>query len=185
MLNKKSQLKTRQKNQGFTLVELMVGIAIVAILAAVALPSLNNLLVGMRVDGQISEMQRLLLTARNIAINTDNNTSVCPLNSDEDACSGSNNWSGIIGVLNVDGVIKTKSAINTGDQLVFNTDSVVYAPTGQTVGDSTGTFRYCPNGYADENRGIDVSSSGRTYTSADTDNDGKDENRSGDELTCS
>ena len=66
-------------NNGFSLIELMVAIAVVSILSAIALPSMNDLLVKMRVDNEISEMQRLLLTARNTAINTGKFTTVCPL----------------------------------------------------------------------------------------------------------
>ena len=80
--------------QGFTLVEVIVAIAVVGILSAIALPSMGDFLVKMRVDNEISEMQRLLLTARNIAINTGKNTTVCPL-------SGKNctsNWQNKISV---------------------------------------------------------------------------------------
>ncbi len=173
------------KKQGFTLVELMVTIAVVAILSAIALPSMNNFLIKMRVDNEITEMQRLLLTARNVAINSGINTSVCPLNDDGDACSGTNSWLGIIGVVNTDGVLKEKSALKAGDQLQFNSATIVYTPTGQTSTDTAGSFSYCPKGYTEENRGIDVSSSGRVYSSSDTDNDGKDENRAGGEISCS
>ncbi|WP_426360010.1 pilus assembly FimT family protein [Pseudocolwellia sp. HL-MZ19] len=50
----------KKKQQAFTMVELLVGISVVAILAAVALPSLNSFTVSMRVDNEISELHRLL-----------------------------------------------------------------------------------------------------------------------------
>ena len=84
-----------RRKQGFTLVELMVAIAVVAILSATALPKLNDFLLKMRVDDEISEIQRLLLAARNMAINTGKNTTICPLTGN----SCTNNWQNEISVL--------------------------------------------------------------------------------------
>jgi len=180
--------------QGFTLIELMVSIAVVAILSAIALPSMSNFLVKMRVDNQISEMQRLLLTARNMAINTGKNTTVCPL-------SGVNctaNWQNEVSVFTNgandnnkyespnDELVKIKEAIKSGDKLQFAHTSITYTPSGQLLTPTVASlFKYCPKGEADSSRGIDVSISGRSSTSSDTDNDGKDEDRSGSEIVCS
>jgi len=184
------------RKHGFTLIELIVAIAVVAILSAIALPSMSNFLVKMRVDNEISEMQRLLLTARNMAINTGKNTTVCPLSSG--SCStDSTSWQGEISVFTnsdnslatnntyaaPDELVKVKSAIKSGDKLQFANTSVIYAPSGRLI-TALGKFSYCPKGEADRSRGIDVSLSGRSYTSSDTDNDGKDEDRNGDEITC-
>ena len=181
--------------KGFTLIELMVAIAVVAILSAIALPSMSNFLVKMRVDNEISEMQRLLLTARNIAINTGRNTTVCPLT----AGTCTTNWQGEISVFTNNSnttdndkynaaneqLVKLKDAIKVGDRLQFTFAGIVYTPSGQlTFPTVASSFSYCPNGDADSSRGIDVSISGRSYTSSDTDNDGKDEDRNNDEIVC-
>lgn len=184
MLYQRKSQPLRGLIDGFTLVELMVTIAVVAVISAVALPSMNDFLVQMRVDNQVSEMQRLLLTARNTAINTGKNTTVCPL-SNADTCADSTNWVGAVGVINEDGMIKQKSAITSGDAVVFSHKSIVYTPTGQTATDTSGTIKFCPNGYAKYNRGIEIAISGRVYSTSDTDNDDKDENRSGAEISCS
>lgn len=175
----------KRKAKGFTLVELLVTIAIVAMISAIALPSLNGFLVQLRVDNEISELQRLLLTARNTAINTGKDTSVCPLKSSGTACTGGSDWTGAIGVLNEDGVIKEKAAINSSDKLLYGFTDITYTATGQTLANRAGTFSYCPKDHSDLNRGIEIAINGRTYITADTDNDGKDENRSGSEISCS
>jgi len=177
-----SFLSVKSKH-GFTLVELIVAIAVVAIITTIALPNLNTFLVKMRVDNEITEMQRLLLTARNTAINTGKNTTVCPLSNG--ACT--TNWQNEISVFTADETIKIKDAIKSSDKLQFSsTSAVVYAPSGRLVTPSVqSTFKYCPKSNADESRGIDLSISGRTYLSSDTDNDGKDEDRSGNEIACS
>lgn len=180
--------------QGFTLVEVMVAIAVVAILSAIALPSLNNFMVQMRVDNEVTELQRLLLTARNMAINTGKNTTVCPLYSGN--CT--NNWQNEISVFTNDTnapgesesfaandeLVKIKEAIKSNDKLEFDFNFVIYSPSGQLIS-SDGTFSYCPKDKADESRGITLSLSGRSYLSSDTNNDGKDEDRSGNEIVCS
>ena len=84
--------------KGFSLIELMVAIAVAAILSAIALPRLNVFLIQMRVDNEVSELQRLLLTARNMAINTGKNTTVCPLS----GTSCTTNWHNEISVFTND-----------------------------------------------------------------------------------
>mgnify|MGYP000380327780 CR=1 FL=1 len=64
---------------GFTITELLIGIFIIGILTAVAVPSLGSFMLQSRVDNEISELQRLLLTARNSAVNSGKNVTVCPL----------------------------------------------------------------------------------------------------------
>ena len=145
MSNKQVLVKPISKSRGFSLIELMIGITIVAILVGVALPNLNDFIVRMRVDNEITELQRLLLTARNTAINTGKNTTVCPLSGG--ACSGSNNWKGELGVLNEDGIVKVKAAILASDNLEFDYASLIYTPRGNlSTTDATGTFSYCPAG---------------------------------------
>lgn len=190
-----SEISTHYK-QGFTLIELIVAIAIVAILSTIALPSMNEFLVKMRVDNQITEIQRLLLTARNVAINTGKNTTVCPLLSG--VCT--TNWQNEVSVFTNDAntlansnsfaandeLVKIKEPIKSGDKLQFAHVSVIYTPSGQLVAPTVvSTFKYCPKSKADASRGIDLSISGRSYISADIDSDGKDEDRGGDEITCS
>lgn len=180
--------------KGFTLVELIVGIAVIGIITAVALPSLNTFLVKMRVENEISQIHRLALIARNSAINMEQNVTLCPLNA-SNTCN--NNWQGELSVfidLDNDGVyesasnetlIKVKAAIASNDVLTYTGFSrITYSPTGLLASASNSTFRYCPDQYSDLSRGVVVSSTGRLYKTTDTDNDGKDETRAGTEISC-
>ncbi|WP_057830698.1 GspH/FimT family pseudopilin [Colwellia sp. TT2012] len=178
--------------KGFNLVELMITIAIAGILSMIALPSFNELLTRMRVDNEISEIQRLLLTARNMAINTGKNTTVCPINA-VGACT--TNWQDEISVFtnnvntlansNVfaanDELVKIKAAVKSGDTLQYAQTSVIYTPAGRLL-TIAASFIYCPQSGA--GRGITVSLSGRSYTSSDTDNDGIEEDRTGADVIC-
>lgn len=184
-------------SQGFTLIEVLITVTILAITLAIALPSLNTFIVQMRVDNAITETHRLILVARNTAINTGKNTTLCPLNA-SNACS--NDWEGEISVFannsndiatnstynsTTDQVIKIKAAVKNGDSLTFAHNRLIYSPTGRLISNNSGSFNYCPKDYLDESRGIDVTTSGRAYISSDIDNDQKDESRTGTEITCS
>ena len=182
------------KQSGLTLFELMFSVAILGILTAVAIPNLADLTTKLRVDSEISELHRLLLIARNNAVNQGQNVTLCPLNASA-VCV--DDWEGQLSVF-TDGnnnkkyeqslneqLIKVKGAVLSGDLLQYSRDGLTYTPSGRTTGFVSGTFGYCPKGYEDLSRGIVVISSGRAYVSSDTDNDGKDESRAGTEITCS
>ncbi len=183
-----------KNEQGFTLIELMVAIAVVAILSVIALPRMDSFLVKMRVDNEINEIQRLLLTARNMAINTGKNTTICPLSS---SGSCTTNWQNDISVFTnsdnllatntsfaaPDELVKIKSKIKSGDKLQYTQNSIIYTPDGRLLTASS-NFKFCPKNNADLSRGVSISLSGRSYTSSDTDNDSKDEDRSGNEIVC-
>lgn len=181
---RKSAYKIKHKPSGFTLIEFMVTLAIAGIITAIALPNLGDFIVKMRVGNEVSEMQRLLMTARNMAINTEQNVTVCPMNAN--ACTGANNWLGNIGVIAADGtVIKQKEAINDGDNLVFNANNITYSATGLSNNNNIATFSYCPKGQVKLSRGVTVTISGRSYMSEDINGDGRHQDRTGANIDCS
>ncbi len=158
--------------KGFTIIELLVAITIAGVLSAIAMPSLNDILVRMRVDNEVNEMHRLLLTARNSAINTGLNTTVCPLDAYQ-TCT--DNWENTISVFTntttttnkMDGtdiLIKIKEAVKSNDTLELSTaEAIIYSPTGRTISGNANQLTYCPDGYLNESNGIDISTSGRSY----------------------
>lgn len=181
---------TPKKQRAFSLIELMITVAVGGVVLAVALPSLGNFNAKMRVDNEVSELQRLLLTARNIAINTGQNAQVCPLQGN--VCLNTDDWTGRIGVVSdADGLIKERSAITDGDQLVFThtsaftSNTVIYTPSGQLSNTKTGVFSYCPQGYTDYSRGVSLSLAGRVYLSTDISGNGVDQDRDGNPIDCS
>ncbi len=191
--NNKNHKTSKTKSNGFTIIELMVGIAIVAILSIVALPSLNNFTIGMRVDNEISQLHRLVLTARNSAINMQQNVILCPL--DGINCTAGK-WdqelSVFIDVNNngtyesaVDTLLKVKNEISDGDTLIYAGNSnLTFNPTGRITANAVTAFNYCPKDHDDMSRSITISLSGRPYQSSDTDDDGKDEDRDNNEISC-
>jgi len=179
--------------KGFTLIELVVTVSILSILATIAVPNFNEFIIKMRVDNEISQLYRMLLITRNTAINSGHKTILCPLNNNfECTTQWQNELSVFIDVnnnkmLDVDEkVSRVREAITTGDKLVYGKyrNKITFKPTGQLSGLANGTFRYCPQRYKNNARGIVVARSGRVYQSSDVNNDGIDENRGNKKIEC-
>ena len=181
--------------KGFTITELLIGIAIVGILTAIASPSLSSFMVQSRVDNEVSEMHRLLLSARNSAINSGKSVTICPLS----GTSCTKNWQNELSVfINSDNtlannksydaaneeLIKIKGGIANNDTLIFSQDIIIFSPTGRLISGGNGRFSYCPKDHSELSRGVEISLSGRIYATSDTDNDNKDENRDGTDVSC-
>ena len=79
-------------DKGFTLIEMMVTIAIIGILASIGMPAYKNTITSMRMSATINALSNSLNFARTEAMKRGLTTSVCPVSSG--ACSASTNWSG-------------------------------------------------------------------------------------------
>ena len=186
---------TASTAQGFSLLEVMVSVSIVSILSMLILPNLNDFIVRMRVDDEISMLQRMLLITRNTAINHSSNAVLCPLNNGGQCTT---DWHKELSVfvdtnnnrqfdpLENESILTTKPAIKTDDILIYGIgrQSVIYQATGHLSGLSNGTFKYCPFDHQDKSRGVVVARSGRIYSTSDVDNDMKDETRTNKEIVC-
>jgi type IV fimbrial biogenesis protein FimT len=181
---------------GFTLIEILVSLAILLSVLAIGVPSLNNFIVSMRVDNEISLLHRMLLFARNSAINNELYVTICPLN-DSNICT--DNWQGQLSVFsdinknrvyeanNDELLLKVKPAIKNNDKLQYGQrrNALIYGPTGHLViWGGNATFKYCPENHTDKSRGLVVSTSGRVYETTYNNRYEQDTNRSGGKLVC-
>lgn len=95
--------RERAKRAGFTLVEVLVAIAVMAILAALAVPSGVTLIQNAEVRGATSELMSLMLKARSEAITRQQTVIICP-SADGAACAASLDYaSGAIVFVDLDG----------------------------------------------------------------------------------
>jgi type IV fimbrial biogenesis protein FimT len=184
------------KNDGFTLIETLITIAILIALIAIAAPSFADFTIRMRVDNELSILQRQLFITRNAAINKNSFVTICPLN-DKNMCH--NQWQDQLSVftdLNNNKVyeysmgermVSEKSAIKNGDKLQYGKTrtGLTYAPTGHLAGwGQNATFKYCPNNHMDKSRGIVIAVSGRVYLTSPNNKSNRDRNRSGRLIIC-
>jgi len=77
--------------RGFTLLELMVTVLILAIISAFAAPSFNNLIRHTRIDSNTTKIRSALNYARSEAVNLGSTVTVCS-STDFETCDGDEQW---------------------------------------------------------------------------------------------
>ena len=95
----------RKSGQGFTLVELLITIAIAAILATIAIPSYRAMVRKNSVINQADGFLNVLMLARSEAVRRNRNVTVCKnTNTTTPACTTSGTWdAGILVYADTDG----------------------------------------------------------------------------------
>lgn len=122
---------------GFTLIELMVVIAIVAILASIAYPSFRTLILNNRITSQTNSLLGVLQLARSEAVTNRVTTRVCG-STDNSNCD-TNSWES--------GVIVFRDADGNGSAAAAELVRVIPAITdGNTVQGAIGAISYRSDG---------------------------------------
>ncbi|MCR6495833.1 GspH/FimT family pseudopilin [Thermomonas sp. S9] len=119
--------------RGFTLVELMVTVSVIAILAVVAVPGMTALINSSRLNGQSEEMLSSLQLARAEAVRRNARVTVCP-STDGSTCTSSTSWTqwivrGRDNVTATDDVIRSNRA-SGGVQISGPAAGIVFKPSG-------------------------------------------------------
>jgi type IV fimbrial biogenesis protein FimT len=158
---------------GFTLIELMVTLAIAIILISVAAPSLSSFYDAYRAKSSILVIQQALQYGRNAAISYGVRVTVCPVKLNR--CD--NDWQNGLTVFTdagdknqLDGsdtVILQTSPFNTKDIVSYNRAAIRFKPDGLASG-TNGTLRYCPSSATSPySKAIIVNQAGRVRFSTD------------------
>jgi len=81
-----------RKNQGFTMIELLITIAISTILLAIAAPSFLSLVTGNKLVSARDNLLNSFQLTKTEAISRNDNVSICP-SSNGTSCTGTTDWS--------------------------------------------------------------------------------------------
>ena len=177
LLNKVGMKKHQAKSSGFTLIELIVTIAIAAILIGVAVPSFMELIRDNQTATQSTRFIADLNLARSEAVKRGINVFVCK-SSDQATCTNGSNWeSGWLVIADADRdagfdagpILHVNQGLDTNFTLrpaVGNFSNWIrYDSNGAASGDGAGndeTFRLCrPDSDAAQSRRIDIVATGR------------------------
>jgi len=150
--------------RGFTLVELMVTVAVLVIVLAIAVPSFQAMTHRNRLTAITNEMVGALQLARVEAIRRNARVIFCPTTSGT-ACGG-NNWrrsivlapgGEVVRELQIDAgniVVSSSASINTGNQISFGASG--FARAGTNVANRAGGLRICNTRLGSEENARDV-----------------------------
>lgn len=141
--------------RGFTLPELMIGIAIMAILATVAAPSMSELIASQRVKGASSDVFTALLRTRSEAIKRNRPVTLAP----KTAGSWAGGWV-IAHPVTANLMLLDHGAV--AGATITGPASVAYLPNGRISGAAAPSFDIQVSGSARRNC-ISVDLSGRPF----------------------
>ena len=116
------------RNRGFTVVELMIVLVILAILGGIAMPNLRQALTNQRLRNAATDFVSALLIARSEAIKRGADVQIAPL-SPSDWTSG---WN-VVSVTDNEQVERTESLGNWVD-VEYAPDAIVYQRSGRLAG---------------------------------------------------
>ena len=191
---------------GFTLIELMVTVALAAIILTQAVPSFNALVQNNRLISQKNEFISTLNLARSEALKRGTRVTVCA-SSDQKTCDTTDWEKGwiVFSDRNADAVldsgtgaclasedclIRVNNGLNEGNSLsarksgaAADAGFIQYTPRGAV--DSAATFTFCDNRGAPNARATNINNLGRAISASDSGADGIVNDVDGNNVSCS
>ncbi|WP_336368339.1 GspH/FimT family pseudopilin [Marinobacter sp. C2H3] len=199
-------MPAKRRHAGFTMIELLVTIIVLAIVASYALPSFEQTVLNNRLTSQVNDVSSLVAYARSEASKLDAGVITVCSSSDSASCSGSSSWEqGWIVFRDIDGdrvvdagtdrLLKVSGPLSGGNTLRISgltSDGGGYAqfasngfPIPSATGAAAGTLTVCDSRGASEAKAVVINISGQTRLARDTGGTaGVVNNDKGNDVTC-
>jgi type IV fimbrial biogenesis protein FimT len=176
-------MKTPVAQQGFTLVELMTALAVVAIALTAGAPSFREMIQDNRMSGYVNEFVTDLNLARSEAVKRAGRVVLCKRNTTGTDCDSSAAWvNGWLVFVDTNG----DSAVNSGEEILrvhealtglgsinYTRNGIAYGSDGLLTGFSgllsNGTLTFCDSRGISKAKGRVLSPTGRLRASISTD----------------
>lgn len=159
-----------KKNSGFTLLELLITVAIISIVMAIAVPSMTTFTQNDRLTTNINTLIGHLAYARSEAVKRSQQVSICSSNN-ATTCTGGNWQDGWIVYIDADGdnsftageeVLRAQQALEGANTLTTAIGTqVTYDYRGFVNAASVGNFQLCDGRSGPHGKTIRISTTGR------------------------
>ena len=163
-----------KKNSGFTLLELIITVALIAIVTTFAIPSITTFNKNDRLTTNINTLVGHLSLARSESIKRSQQVSVCA-STDNSSCAG--NWADgwlVYADTNNDGSLNGTDEILRVQQALGKANTITTAIGNQITYDNrgfataTGSFLLCDDRSGDFGKTITITATGRVRSEADS-----------------
>ena len=179
------------KQKGLTLLEMLVAVAVLAIILTTVAPSIQSVLIKNRITSDINNLSAVVQRARFTAVDEQASVVLCPTEN-YTACTSSWKKAKMVFVdKNGNGSRDNNEALIVASD-PLNSANAIYGVTGSLTFDEQGaidtaaTITLCPkDNDADYASALLLSLYGRISIAVDSDNDGEKEDLDGDALSCS
>lgn len=142
--------------RGFTLIELMMAMAILVIMATLAGPPMASMIAAQRLRGVATDFHQSLLKARSEAIKRNTSVTVNPIDG-----SWAAGWS-IVDPANPSGQPLEQRTANGAVAVATSLTQIIYRGSGRITASSTPTFVFSASSTT-ESRCVSIDPSGRPY----------------------
>lgn len=154
------------RGQGFTLVEMMVTVAILGILAMIALPSFDSFILTHMLHNYANDFAAAARLARSEALKRNTPVRLC-MSADGVTCTSSGSWEqGWLVMTATNEVVRAWPATDSGYRVISAASLLTFQANGLGAGMSALVCRQSPAG--DQERVVTVSTLGRTKVSTTT-----------------
>lgn len=184
----------KQTNRAFTLIELLISIAVIAITLNLALPSFSEILDRSKVSANVQRLTQTLQSSRLKAISSNIKVTLCPMNNElvcgKDWSTGYMSFVDKNGDRRYNGNDEILSQYKSEDEKFSlnwrafgQKNSLQWLGTGIT-NHQNGSFELCYDNKANMARALFLTKAGRIRYSIDSDGDDVHENSTGGAISC-